>query len=119
MPPAPGARYLSIDRTPDLVRTFRIRAVRIGVVATVLAILALGVFPFIAGEPGVDGGPYAAVVLVAAVGAAIVAALPWPRLLETAAGDYLFYVWSAFDILLVAVAAAASGGGNSPVVLLY
>ena len=95
------------------------RAVRIGVVATILAIVSLGVYPFIAGEPGVDGGAYAAIVVVAAVGVALVAVLPWPRLLETSAGDYLFYVWSAFDIVLIALAAAASGGGKSPVVLLY
>ena len=116
---------MSIDITPenysapDLVRTFRVRAVRIGVLATVLAVIALGVFPFIAGEPGVDGGPYAAIVIVASIGAALVAGLPWPRLLETSAGDYFFYLWSAFDIGLIACAAAASGGGRSPVVLLY
>jgi signal transduction histidine kinase len=110
---------LIIDRTPDLVRTFRVRAVRIGVLATVLAIGALAVYPFIGGEPDVDAGPYAALVAVAAVGVAFVAVLPWPRLLASAAGDYVFYVWSAFDIVLIAIAAAASGGGKSPIVLLY
>ncbi len=104
---------------PDLVRTFRERAVRIGVVATLLAIAALGVFPFVAGEPGIDAGPYAAIVAVGTVGAVVVTVLPWQRLLQTSAGDYLFYLWSAFDIVLIAFAAAASGGGQSPVVLLY
>ena len=100
-------------------RTFRVRAVRIGVLATLLAIVGLAVYPFLPGEPEVDAGPYAVLVAVATIGAAFVAALPWPRLLETAAGDYLFYAWSAFDIGLIALAAAASGGGNSPIVLLY
>jgi signal transduction histidine kinase len=110
---------LSIDRAADLVRTFRVRAVRIGVLATIMAVAALGVFPFIARNPRVDAGPYAAIEVVAVVGVVLVAALPWARLLETSAGDYLFYLWSVFDILLVALAAAASGGGRSPVVLLY
>src|SRR5947209_9796450 len=114
-----GARYLSIDRAPELVRTFRVRAVRIGVLAPALAIAALAVLPFVADEPQVDAGPYVALLAVGTVGAFLVAVLPWSRLLQTEAGDYLFYVWSAFDILLIALAAAASGGGRSPAVLLY
>jgi signal transduction histidine kinase len=110
---------VSIDGSPDLVRTFRVRAVRIGVLATLLAIVALAVFPFIPSGPEVDSGPYAVLVVAGAMGVALVAALPWGRLLETSAGDYVFYVWSAFDIGLIALAAAASGGGRSPVVLLY
>ncbi|MBV9410337.1 MAG: GAF domain-containing protein, partial [Acidimicrobiia bacterium] len=92
---------------------------RIGVLAQVLAIAALGVFPFVAGEPGIDAGPYAAIVVIGAVGAVGVTFLPWARLLQSSAGDYLFYLWSGVDIVLVALAAAASGGGQSPVVLLY
>jgi len=101
------------------VRTFRVRAVRIGVLATVLAIVALAVYPFMGGAPEVDTGPYALLVAVAAVGAAGVVILPWARLLQSPVGNYLFYAWSAFDIVLIALAAAASGGGRSPIVLLY
>src|SRR5437588_5896225 len=115
----PRVRYLSIDPVPELVRTFRVRAVRIGVFATVLAIVSLAVFPFLPGEPDIDVGPYAALLALACVGAAVVAVLPWGRLMRTDAGDYLFYLWSAFDIVLIALAAAASGGGRSPAVLLY
>ena len=100
-------------------RTFRVRAVRIGVLATVLAIVALAVYPFMGGAPEVDTGPYALLVAVAAVGAAGVVILPWARLLQSPVGNYLFYTWSAFDIVLIALAAAASGGGRSPIVLLY
>ncbi|TMK88930.1 MAG: GAF domain-containing protein [Actinobacteria bacterium] len=100
-------------------RTFRVRAVRIGVLATVLAIVALAVYPFMGGAPEVDTGPYALLVAVAAVGAAGVVILPWARLLQSPVGNYLFYAWSAFDIVLIALAAAASGGGRSPIVLLY
>src|SRR4051812_16192337 len=110
---------MSIERPPDLVRTFRVRAVRIGVVATVLAIAALAIFPFVPGEPEIDTGAYALLIAASAIGVALVAVLPWARLLESPTGDYLFYAWSAFDIVLIALAAAASGGGNSPVVLLY
>ena len=87
--------------------------------ATLLAIVALAVYPFIGGEPDVDSGPYAALVAAAAVGAAVVVVLPWGRFLQRPAGNYLFYAWSAFDIGLIALAAAASGGGRSPIVLLY
>ena len=100
-------------------RTFRVRAVRIGVLATVLAIVALAVYPFMGGAPEVDTGPYALLVAVAAVGAVGVVILPWARLLQSPVGNYLFYAWSAFDIVLIALAAAASGGGRSPIVLLY
>jgi signal transduction histidine kinase len=110
---------LSIDRAPELVRTFRVRAVRIGVLATALAIAALAVLPFVGGEPEIDTGPYAVLLVAGTIGAALVAVLPWSRLLQTGAGNYLFYLWSAFDILLIALAAAASGGGRSPAVLLY
>jgi signal transduction histidine kinase len=93
--------------------------VRIGVLATALAIAALAVLPFVGGEPEIDTGPYAVLLVAGTIGAALVAVLPWSRLLQTGAGDYLFYLWSAFDILLIALAAAASGGGRSPAVLLY
>jgi signal transduction histidine kinase len=108
-----------IDAAPDLVRTFRVRAVGIGVAATLLAIGALIVFPFVGGEPQVDTGPYAVLMVFGTVGAIVVTFLPWARLLQTRAGNYLFYLWSAFDIVLIGLAAAASGGGRSPVVLLY
>ena len=87
--------------------------------ATVLAVVALAVFPFVGGGPEIDTGPYAALVAVASAGVVFVALLPWERLLASSIGDYVFYVWSAFDIVLIAIAAAASGGGRSPVVLLY
>ncbi len=109
---------MSIDRS-ELVRTFRVRAVRIGVLATLMAIVALAVFPFLPGEPDVDPAPYAVLLAAAVVGVGIVAVLPWRRLIETPLGDSVFYVWSGFDIVLIALAAAASGGGRSPAVLLY
>ncbi|MBV8559868.1 MAG: hypothetical protein JO050_03790, partial [Acidimicrobiia bacterium] len=39
---------------------------RIGVLATVLAIVALVIFPFIGGAPDIDTGPYVVLVVVAA-----------------------------------------------------
>ena len=118
MPPARPDTGV-IDGASDLVRTFRVQAVRIGVVATVLALAALAVFPLLPGEPDVDPGPYATLLVIGAVGVAVVALLPWARLLEGSVGDSLFYAWSTLDILLIGLAAAASGGGRSPAVLLY
>jgi signal transduction histidine kinase len=109
----------AIDDASDLVRTFRVQAVRIGVVATMLALAALAIFPLLPGEPSVDPVPYISLLIVGAVGAGVVAVLPWARLLEGPRGDYLFYAWSTVDIVLVALAGAASGGGRSPAVLLY
>jgi signal transduction histidine kinase len=99
--------------------TFRVRAVRIGVVATALAIVSVAVLPLIPGHPGIDIAPFAVLLVIASLGAGGVAALPWRRLLERRAGDYVFYTWSAADIVIIGLAAAASGGGRSPVVLLY
>jgi signal transduction histidine kinase len=96
-----------------------VRAVRIGVGATALALASLALFPFLANGHQIDLEPYVAVLAVATVGGAVVVALPWRRLLERRVGDYFFYTWSAFDIVLIAVGAAASGGGRSPVLLLY
>jgi signal transduction histidine kinase len=108
-----------IEDASDLVRLFRVRAVRIGVLATVLAIAALAVFPLLPHEPDVDTGPYVLLLVVGTLGAAGVALLPWDRLLRSRTGDYAFYAWSTLDIVLIALVGAASGGGRSPAVLLY
>ena len=99
--------------------TFRVRAVRIGVLATALAIASLAFFPLLPGKPSIDVAPFVALLVTAAVGAVGIALMPWRRLLEGRLGDYLFYAWSTADIVIIALAAAASGGGRSPVVLLY
>src|SRR5207248_5883275 len=93
----------TVDTAAELLRTFRVRAVRIGVAATGLAIVSLAVFPLLPGAPEVDVTPYAALVMAASVGAAVVALLPWPTMLQTRAGDYVFYTWSALDIGLIAL----------------
>src|SRR5438445_6185100 len=109
----------AIDTSSELLTTFRVRAVRIGVGATALALAALALFPALASGGEIDLAPYVAVLAVATVGGVVVVLLPWRRLLERRIGDYFFYTWSAFDIVLIAVGAAASGGGRSPVLLLY
>src|SRR5207253_8689885 len=99
--------------------TFRVRAARIAALATFIAIAGLALFPLLPGDPEIDLLPYCILLFVATAGAAAMAAMPWRRLLQGPAGDYLFYAWSAADIVLIALVAATSGGGRSPLVLLY
>src|SRR5438874_8919297 len=95
-------------------RQVRLGAVRIGVRTTVLVCLGLGAYPLLPGHGRVDGGPYAATLVMASVGVLVVALLPWPRLLRSWAGIGCFYVWSIVDIALIAVAVRATGGPASP-----
>ena len=107
---------MGLGRVPSL--PFLLRQVRVGIVATVLTVVALAVSYF-----GLDPGPFdraglASVLVIAAVGGAVIAALPWPRLFETTGMRFL-YVWSVADIVLVSFAVAATGGGRSDLFLLY
>ena len=107
---------MGLGRVPSL--PFLLRQVRVGVVATGLTVVALVVSYF-----GLERAPFdrvglASVLGVAAVGGAVIAALPWPRLFETTGMRFL-YVWSVADIVLISLAVAATGGGRSDLFLLY
>src|SRR6266705_5361938 len=103
----------------QLLLPFRIWTVRVGVVTTALALCVLAVYPLLPGHLPVDGRPYVELLVGAALGAAIVALLPWPRLLAARHGMTLFYAWSVGNILLVTAAIGVSGGDQSPLCVVY
>jgi len=93
--------------------------VRIGVVATLLALAALAVFPFVPGHGPLDAVPYWILLLSGVAGGVLVVLMPWGRLLDRTSGEAFLYAWSVLDIGLIAGAEAATGGGRSPLVLLF
>jgi signal transduction histidine kinase len=93
--------------------------VRIGVVATLLALAALAVFPFVPRHGPIDTVPYSIVLVLGIAGGVVVVRLPWGRLLDRSVGEAFLYAWSILDIGLIAGAEAATGGGRSPLVLLF
>lgn len=107
--------------TPDeaLLIPYRLKTVRIGIQATVLAIVALILFALLPRGGPIDPLIYWVVLLVAALGALVVSMLPWPKLLQSRAGLWTMYVWSAADIILISIAIAVSGGGRSELFALY
>jgi signal transduction histidine kinase len=103
----------------DLLVPYRLRAVRVGIQVTLVALATLVTFPILPGHGEIDVGPYVGIVAGAAVGIAAVAVLPWKRLFERGLGLWTLYAWSAFDILLITGAIGWTGGGSSDMFLLY
>ncbi|HEX2032216.1 MAG TPA: ATP-binding protein [Actinomycetota bacterium] len=103
----------------DILTSYRLRTVRIGVWATVFVLIALVVYPFVPGGESVDTGPYLITLAVAAAGVAVIAALPWPRLFRAGTGLPVMYAWSAADILLVTFVVRYSGTAGSGMFFLY
>jgi PAS domain S-box-containing protein len=98
---------------------YLLRTVRVGVVATAVvcvAMLALFVLP---SDVVIDTGLYVAVIAAAGAGAVIISLLPWESLLQQSRGMWLFYLWSALDIVLITLAIHATGGSGSPLILMY
>ena len=113
------ARAETRSSEAHLLLPFRVWTVRVGVITTALALWVLALYPLLPGHRPVDGKPYAVLLVSAAVGAAVIALLPWPRLLTARHGMALFYLWSVCDILLITAAIGVSGGDQSPLFAVY
>lgn len=100
--------------TTSLLLPYRLRAVRVGIVAqlTVVAVL-VGVLLLDGGEDW-NVPAYLLAAGIGGAGIAAVAVLPWRTLFERGLGDAALYVWSAADIALVAVLVGVTGGASSP-----
>ena len=98
---------------------YRLRTVRIGVIATVLILAALAPYILIPGTDEIRRGPAMVVMAVGLVGALVIAALPWRRLFARGAGMAYLYAWSILDILLITFLIALSGESHMEVFLLY
>ena len=117
---APPSVELVEEALPmERVLAYRLRTVRIGLESTALVLVALGLYLVSLDEGFADKGLFLATLVAAAVGGAVIAALPWRRLFGSAMGIRAMYVWSVMDILLITVLIETSGGANSPLFVLY
>jgi signal transduction histidine kinase len=106
-------------QTTDPLVAYRLGAVRVGIQATVLALVELAVFRLLPGHGSAPWGPYLGILVLGAVGAAGVRLLPWERLFQKGVGVRWLYGWSVLDILLITGAVGFTGGGRSELFLLY
>jgi signal transduction histidine kinase len=117
MASVPGTGPLGDDR---LLVPYWLRAVRIGLVATVIVVGTLFVLPVLPHDFPIHAASYGVVLVGGACGALVVSLLPWRRLFEGGPwGVRMLYVWSMADIVLVSVGVATTGGGASPLFFVY
>src|SRR5256885_17260362 len=95
-----------------LLPPFWLRAVRVGLVVTVLTVVVLLVVAVLPGHDAFVSAPYFAVLATAALGGVAVALLPWQRLFDDGWGVRFLYGWSAADITLISVAVGVTGGSS-------
>ena len=114
-PPPPGAGRAAAD--PLL--PYRLRAVRIGVHLTYLAVASLVAYPLFGGTLDASARSYSMLVAIAGVGGVLVRLLPWGRLFERNLGIAALYAWSIVDIGLITIGITMTGGASSPVFILY
>jgi signal transduction histidine kinase len=109
-----------MDHDDSLMVPYWLRAVRIGLGATVIVLATLVVVPFLPHDFRIDTPAYPLVLVGGTVGGILVALLPWRRLFESGRwGVRLLYVWSMADIALVSVGLAATGGARSSLFFVY
>jgi len=108
-----------MEPNEDLLIPYWLRTVRIGLVVTLLALVALVIPPFLPGHGLYRTAPYFAVLVLAALGGLMVRSLPWKRLFDQGIGLRFMYGWSAADILLISYAIGITGGGRSDLFPMY
>jgi signal transduction histidine kinase len=103
----------------DLLVQYWLRAIRIGIQATALVLLALAAMLVLPGDGRIRTVPYAVILALAAVGGMAVTIFPWERLFASPWGLRCLYAWSVADIVLISLAIAVSGGGSSELFIGY
>ena len=98
---------------------YRLRTVRIGVLATVFVLIALLAYVLYPGHDEINRGASLAVMGVGLIGAIAVAFLPWRRLFERGLGMTFMYAWSVLDIVLVTLLISFAGDSHMEVFFLY
>jgi diguanylate cyclase (GGDEF)-like protein len=94
---------------------FRVDCVLAGVVLTVgLCVAGMAYAALFADRPALVGAFFAAGLL----GAGVVWALPWARIVRSPWREPAFLAWSLADIALIATAVVADGGAGSPLALV-
>jgi signal transduction histidine kinase len=95
------------------------RALRIGLRTTLLAPLGAAASVAIFGEEGPGLGSFLPLFLGLVALGALVAFLPWERLLGTPTGSRILLVWAVLDVLLITVAGRATGATHAALPLAY
>lgn len=108
-----------MDRQEIALLPYRLRAVRVGIWTTALAVAALVIYALVPGSRVDNRGGYYTVVGAGVVGMAFVAVLPWRRLLQSALGIPMLYAWSVTDIFLISMGVAYTGGSHSELWVVY
>ena len=109
-----------MDRHRQSLISYRLRSVRVGVQATFLVLAGLFAFLFIPSRVEFESEAlYLGVLVVAAIGAIVVALLPWARLFTHGWGMWAMYTWSVLDIVLITILIVTTGGDESPLHLLF
>jgi hypothetical protein len=104
---------------PGLIVPYQIRTVRVGVEATFLAVISLLIFYLAPGHGHLEVRFFLPLMVAAALGGSVVAAVPWRRLFDAGLGMWCLYAWSIADILLITFGVAVTGLGRSELFLLY
>jgi PAS domain S-box-containing protein len=103
----------------DSLLSYRLRAIRVGVAATYLAVAILVGFLLIPSGIDIHTAGYIGVLIVATVGVLIVQFAPWRTLFSRGLGMPAMYVWSVLDIVLITLLVIWTGGDESPMFLLF
>ncbi|MGH2684853.1 MAG: histidine kinase dimerization/phospho-acceptor domain-containing protein, partial [Actinomycetota bacterium] len=106
----------TLDRT---LTEYRLRTVRIGVLATVFVLVALLAYVLFPGEDEIRQTPALILMGIGLAGAGLVAGLPWRRLFERGVGLHFMYAWSVLDIVLVTLLISTAGDSHMEMFLLY
>jgi PAS domain S-box-containing protein len=104
---------------PASLIAYRLRTVKVGVQATFVVLIPLVAFLFIPSSISIERPLYIASLIVTAVGAAVVAFLPWERLFERGWGLRFMYAWSILDVLIITAILASVGRDGAPFFVLY
>src|SRR5688500_17940794 len=103
----------------DALLRYRLRAVKVAVQTTLLAIAVPASYPFLRGAPRVPTASYAGLVVAAGGGALVIGRLPWERILRSPRGTSALYGWSILDIALITYGLMLTGGSTSSLFWLY
>ena len=104
----------------DAFLLFHLRAVQIGIWATILVLFTGFVFMVLYGaERSIPPVAFGSLLIVGSAGAAIVIRLPWRKLLQTGKSIWAFHIWSIANIVMISVAVALTGGPKSDLFIVY
>lgn len=119
VPEAERGQDVPMRVTDEQLLQYLLRTVRVGIVATWIAVGGLALFLLMSTAENLDRPLFIGVLAAALAGAAVISFLPWQRLFRTPWGMPALYAWSVLDIVLITLLIEASGGGTSVVFVMY